>query len=194
MTTIITGSKPNAIDALRATWRKTQEHYQAQALRFFGILGGLLGGKVTSEILDGKAPFHNLITAHDWLMYLLPVVVVAYRQWKPALGAKALDSAPGATIVPEQVGLASAGTVDVPEDPIVVQTPIVFPVDPPVVEAPPEPLPVPIRPAVRKAPAPRKRVAPAATPTPRKKVAQARTTPAVGTVKKAPAKNPRKKA
>lgn len=112
--TQLSGSKPQHVNALRATWRRTRQHYQAQAIRFFGILGGLIGGKIAAAILAGQSnPFDGLVTAHDWVMYLVPVVVLAWRQFRPQLGAKQLDAAPGATIVPDQL-VTSTGPAAIP--------------------------------------------------------------------------------
>lgn len=110
---VVAVSKPHAIGALRSRWRRTAEHWRAQAFRFFGILGGIIGSKMLGDVLAGHSPFQHLVTFHDWELYLLPFVVIAYRQWRPSLGAAAVDSAPGVTIVPEQVGLPP-DTVAVP--------------------------------------------------------------------------------
>lgn len=114
VTLTIAQSKPHLIDSLRKTWRSTRQHYQAQAVRFFGILFGLVATKVFADIMAGKDPLDGLDTLADWKAYMLPLVVVAWRQFRPQLGAKQVDTADGVTIVPDQVGANS----DVLPDPI----------------------------------------------------------------------------
>ncbi len=89
-------SKPQHVPALRSTWRKTSEHYLAQARRFLIVFLGALLPQVLATGLD------NLGT--DTLKALAPAaLLVAVRQLYPELGAAGVDSAPGVTIVPAEV-------------------------------------------------------------------------------------------
>lgn len=105
---VLVASKPEHVDALRRTWRKTREHYQAQATRFFGIFFGLLGAQIMGNIITGKPALPHFTSWHELQLYLVPLAVVAWRQFHPQLGAKQADSAPGVTIVPNQVAPADA--------------------------------------------------------------------------------------
>lgn len=111
---VVAQSKPEQISNLRATWRKTGEHAAEQLARFVRLF--VLAGipVVVDFLVKGSGHF-------DWetlLFALVPVGETVYRQVFPALGAAKADSAPGVTIVPDQVG---AQTVDVAVDPAVVQ-------------------------------------------------------------------------
>lgn len=94
--TVSVASKPQHVVALRSTWRKTSEHYIAQAKRFLLVF---LGAIVPQLLTNG---FDNI--GIDSIRALAPAaLLVAIRQLYPELGAAGLDSAPGATIVPAEV-------------------------------------------------------------------------------------------
>lgn len=100
------------VAALRKTWRGTREHYSEQVKRFLRIFAGTLVPQLLA--LD----FHH-VTRSALLALIAPAAEVTWRQLYPALGAAGVDTAPGATIVPEQVDLpvpdltAPDDTVDV---------------------------------------------------------------------------------
>lgn len=100
--TVAVTSKPDQIEALRATWRKTTEHKIAQVKLFLSAFLGVLGLQVIGDLTAGRSLSH-LKDPHDLWTYLLPLGLVAWRQLHPALTASAVDSAPGATIVPAEV-------------------------------------------------------------------------------------------
>lgn len=105
--TVAVASKPQHVAALRSTWRKTSEHYIAQAKRFLLVF---LGAIVPQLLTNG---FDNI--GIDSIRALAPAaLLVAIRQMYPELGAAGLDSAPGATIVPTEVTPAAndAGHAD----------------------------------------------------------------------------------
>lgn len=102
-------AKPTPVQALRATWRKTGEHAAEQGWRFLRLL-----------VLASIVPVTDLIFAKTFSATTLLAVVVPigeglFRQKYPALGAAAADSAPGVTIVPDQIGLPAA--LPDPQDP-----------------------------------------------------------------------------
>lgn len=104
-TVTLTESKPLAIPALRATWRSSAEHLAEQLKRFvrLTVLSALpaLSSVIFAQHFDAKT----------LLAFIVPIAEVAFRQVWPALGAAGADSAPGVTIVPEQVGLPAAAPV-----------------------------------------------------------------------------------
>jgi len=95
------------VSALRSTWRVTAEQRATQAWRFLRLALIALAGQVLAQLtangfdldkishLDQKAVVALLVGAAE----------AAWRQLHPALTASAVDTAPGATIVPEQVGV-----------------------------------------------------------------------------------------
>lgn len=101
---VVAASKPQMVNDLRKTWRKSAEHKAAQAKRFVSILIGVFVLQVGGDIGAHKNPFAALHNGRDLLYYLAPFAFVAWRQYHPALTASQVDSAPGVTIVPEQVG------------------------------------------------------------------------------------------
>lgn len=114
-TLTVAQSKPDLQAQLRATWRKSREHYWEQAKRFVRIYLGVLMPQLLA------LGFGHL-TRSALIALAAPAIEVAFRQWYPALGAKAADQADGVTIVPEQVGAVSdvpavdPAVPDVPED------------------------------------------------------------------------------
>lgn len=111
---VVAQSKPEQITNLRATWRKSAEHGAEQLARFARLFVLSAIPVLVDFIVKGSGHF-------DWetlLFALVPVGETVYRQVFPALGAAKADSAPGVTIVPDQVG---AQTVDVPVDNTTVQ-------------------------------------------------------------------------
>lgn len=95
--TVVVAPKPEHVPALRALWRTVPEHYKAQAWRFVRIFAGAL---ITAVVALG--PGHITVAA---VVALIPgALEVAWRQFRPALTASQVDSAPGATIVPDEVG------------------------------------------------------------------------------------------
>lgn len=94
--TVAVTSKPEHVPALRSTWRGTAEHYIAQGKRFLLVFLGAIVPQLLTNGLD------NL--GIDTVRALAPAaLLVAIRQVWPELGAKAVDTAPGATIVPAEV-------------------------------------------------------------------------------------------
>lgn len=117
-TLTVARSKPDLVKALRATWRKSAQHTAEQLARFVRLT--VMAAVPSVVDLIAKGPKH-----FDWytlLMVIVPFGETAWRQVFPALGAAKVDEAPGATIVPEQVGAAAAPVpepdvdVDVPAD------------------------------------------------------------------------------
>lgn len=98
--TPISGSKPENIKALRATWRRSGEHFIEQLKRFFRLAVLAALPSLLDLLQGGKFDYKTL------LAFIVPFLEVAYREVFPALGAAAADAAPGVTIVPEQVGVA----------------------------------------------------------------------------------------
>lgn len=90
-------SKPTLVPALRATWRKSTEHFIEQLKRFIRLTALSAIPSVSSLIAGGKFDTRTLYA------FILPFAEAAYRQVFPALEAAAVDSAPGATIVPAEV-------------------------------------------------------------------------------------------
>lgn len=118
-TLVVAASKPQAIGALRATWRKSAEHKAAQLKRFLLVLGGVLIAQIVPEVLAGKDPLVHFTDARTAWFYLLPFAAVAWRQLHPAMTASQADQAPGVTIVPDQVGLPAD-----PVPPVLVEVPM----------------------------------------------------------------------
>lgn len=101
--TVAVVSKPQHVPALRSTWRKTREHYRAQLFRFLSIFGGLLIAQNINDFIANKPLFSGVTDRRALLSYLVGVGYVAWRQFRPSMTAGAVDSAPGATIVPAEV-------------------------------------------------------------------------------------------
>ena len=98
-------SQTTLVRALRSTWRKTAQHVIEQVARFVRLTILAAIPSIVNLISGGKFDWRTL------LAFILPFAEVAYRQVFPALGAAAVDAAPGATIVPAEVG-APASTGD----------------------------------------------------------------------------------
>lgn len=94
------GSKPHLVGDLRATWRKSGTHVREQVIRFLRLTFIAAQPTLLPFLFAGKFDKTTL------LAFLVPVLEVAYRQFFPALGAKAADDTPGVTIVPDQVGVS----------------------------------------------------------------------------------------
>src|SRR4051794_21315439 len=103
----ITGSKPELQTQLRDTWRKSAEHKAAQIKRFISALVAVLTLQLVGDVTAHKNPLEHFTDATTAWYYLIPLAYVAWRQIHPSMTASEIDSAPGATIVPEQVGAAS---------------------------------------------------------------------------------------
>lgn len=101
--TVVVVSKPQHIDALRKTWRKSAEHKAAQVKRFFSALGAVLIAQLVGDFASGRDPLTHFTDLRTAWYYLLPFALVAWRQLHPAMTASQVDSAPGATIVPSEV-------------------------------------------------------------------------------------------
>lgn len=106
-------SKPQLQSALRATWRKDAVHVREQVQRFARLCVAAAMPTLLPFLTGGH---FNKVTL---LAFIVPVAEVAYRQMYPALGAKGVDDAQGATIVPEQVGADAAQ----PEPEVAPETP-----------------------------------------------------------------------
>lgn len=113
-------SKPDLVAHLRKTWRGSAEHKAAQVKRFVYSLAGVVGLQLVSDAASGTDPLTHFTDAKTAWYYLLPFALVAWKQVHPSLSASEVDSAPGVTIVPDQVG---APTVDVPAPDATVQAP-----------------------------------------------------------------------
>lgn len=96
--TVATSSKPQHVKALRATWRKSEQHLTEQAFRFGRLFLASALPVVVSLVASGTHYDRKTLLA-----LLVPVFETAYRQVFPALGAAKADDAPGMTIVPDQV-------------------------------------------------------------------------------------------
>ena len=105
---VVASSKPALINELRSTWRASREHKVAQVKRFVSALVGVVALNVVSDISANKDPLAHVTDTRTAWYYLLPLAWVAWRQLHPALTASQVDSAPGATIVPAQVGASPA--------------------------------------------------------------------------------------
>lgn len=90
-------SRPTLVGNLRSTWRKSAEHAVEQLSRFIRLTVIAAIPSVVNLVSGGKFDWRTL------LAFILPFAEVSYRQMFPALGAAAVDSAPGATIVPAEV-------------------------------------------------------------------------------------------
>lgn len=114
MATVDIGSKPHAVDHLKATWRKSAEHLREQVLRFLRLFAFAAVVPLLDLIVQGPSKF-------DWASLfaaLIPVFETTYRQFQPAMSAGGADSAPGVTIVPDQVELpVQTDNGPRPEDP-----------------------------------------------------------------------------
>lgn len=97
-------SKPDLVNNLRATWRKSAEHKTAQIKRFAGALVAVVAAQLVADVSTGKNPLAHFTDTRTAWYFLLPFALVAWRQVHPALTASQVDAAPGVTIVPEQVG------------------------------------------------------------------------------------------
>ncbi len=109
----VTGSKPEAVKALAKTWRKTAEQLAEQAWRFLRLMLFASVVPILDLIVEGSE-----FDPRTLFVTLVPVFEGIYRQFQPALSARKVDSAPGATIVPEQVGVVMTdvdGLTPVPE-------------------------------------------------------------------------------
>lgn len=106
---VVVRPKPEHVNALRKTWRRTREHYQAQARRFALIFGSILSTEIAGNFLAGKALLPHFTSWRELQLYLGPLLYVAWRQFRPQLGAAGIDSAPGATIVPAEVAADGEG-------------------------------------------------------------------------------------
>lgn len=126
-TLVSTNSKPQHISDLRKTWRKSAEHKAAQIKRFVSAMAAVLMANITGDLVAHKDPLTHFTDLRTAWYYLIPFAYVAWRQVHPAMTASQADSAPGVTIVPEQVG------VPTPEPASTYDT---FPVNPPPGEAP----------------------------------------------------------
>ena len=99
--------------ALRSTWRSTAEHYKAQAFRFVRIFLGVAVSQALASLATGTSPLSSF-DRKAVVAFLVPIAEVTWRQLHPALTASEVDTAPGATIVPSEVGLPGpAPTADV---------------------------------------------------------------------------------
>jgi hypothetical protein len=85
------------VPALRSTWRKSAEHVAEQFSRFLRLTVLAALPSLLDLIKGGKFDTYTLFA------FVLPFAEVAYRQVFPALGAAAVDAAPGAAIVPAEV-------------------------------------------------------------------------------------------
>lgn len=108
-------AKPELVDNLRATWRKSAEHKAAQVKRFVAALVGVVVVQIIADVSAGKNPLDHFTDAKTAWYYLLPFALVAWRQVHPSMTASQVDSAPGATIVPTQVAAPGDATDPAPE-------------------------------------------------------------------------------
>jgi hypothetical protein len=106
---VVSGSKPEAIKALRQTWRRSADHFREQIVRFLRLSVAAAMPTLLPFLMGGHFDKKTL------LAFLVPVLECAYRQIFPSLGAAAADNAPGMTIVPDQVGLP-ADPAPVPDE------------------------------------------------------------------------------
>lgn len=102
---VVTGSKPEHIKALRATWRRSAEHKAAQIKRFVYAMAAVVSANVVGDIETHKNPLAHFTDLRTAWYYLIPFAYIAWKQVHPSMSASEADSAPGVTIVPEQVGL-----------------------------------------------------------------------------------------
>lgn len=96
-TTVAVTSKPQHVDALRATWRASAQHTAEQLKRFVRLTVLAAIPALSSLLAGGQFDRKTL------LAFILPFAEVAFRQVFPALGAAGADQAPGVTIVPDEV-------------------------------------------------------------------------------------------
>lgn len=96
----LTGTKPGLTNALADTWRQSAEHLAEQVSRFVRLTVLAAIPSLWNLAAGGKFDSKTL------LAFILPIAEVTFRQVFPALSAKNADSAPGVTIVPQQVGAA----------------------------------------------------------------------------------------
>lgn len=101
-------SKPQHVAALRATWRRSAEHFAEQAKRFLRLTVLAALPSLLNLLQGGKFDTRTLVA------FVVPFAEVAYRELFPALGAAAADTAPGVTIIPTEVGADEQSTEDPP--------------------------------------------------------------------------------
>ena len=112
-----TGSKPDAIDALRSSLRKSAEHKTAQIKRFLYGLAGVIGAQLVGDVAAGKDPLSHFADARTAAYFVIPFAWVALRQIHPSLTVSQIDSVQGVTIVPEQIGLPATPVESPAADP-----------------------------------------------------------------------------
>lgn len=116
--TVTVAAKPQAVPALRRTWRKTAEQRVAQLWRFVRLYVFTFAGQVLIQVVSTAVAGGVDITKLDQkalAALLVPAAEVVWRQKHPALTASAVDTAPGATLVPDQLPDAPAAA-DGPAD------------------------------------------------------------------------------
>ncbi len=101
--TVATASKPQHINDLRKTWRKSAEHKAAQIKRFVYSLGAILAVQLVGDVQSHQNPLDHFTDVKTTWYYLIPFVYLAWKQAHPSMSASEVDSAPGVTIVPDQV-------------------------------------------------------------------------------------------
>ena len=106
------------VQALRSTWRATAEQRATQAWRFLRLALIALIGQVFAQLAANNFDLDKIshLDQKAIVALLVGAAEAAWRQLHPALTASAVDSAPGATIVPAQVDQPGAPT-DVPAAP-----------------------------------------------------------------------------
>ena len=99
--------KPEQVAALRSTWRTTTQHRIAQAWRFLRLYVFTFAGQVLVQVVTTALAGGVDVTQLDrkaLVALVIPAAEVVWRQKHPALTAAEADSAPGVTIVPDEVG------------------------------------------------------------------------------------------
>jgi hypothetical protein len=102
---VVVSSKPHLVDKLRSSWRTTGEQRAMQLWRFLRLTVTTLVGELFAQLVANGFDLTGL--SHIGQKAAVALVVgaaeTAWRQLHPALTASAVDSAPGATIVPAQL-------------------------------------------------------------------------------------------
>lgn len=101
--TVAVSSKPQHIKDLRRTWRKSSQHKVAQVKRFLYSMAGVVSANIFGDLESNRNPLAHFTDVRTSWYYLLPFAYIAWKQVHPEMGASEADSAPGVTIVPNEV-------------------------------------------------------------------------------------------
>lgn len=107
MAVVVVASKPEHVADLRRQWRKSAEHKAAQIKRFVYAMGAVVASNVMGDVMAHKDPLAHFTDTRTAWYYLIPFAYIAWKQVHPSMSASEADSAPGVTIVPDEVAPAA---------------------------------------------------------------------------------------